>query len=69
MRNTFSNFCDFLVLEIWSINLNNLAEEKIFVPKDAQFDFLVHEFFYVVISSFELWSILYSTSVVNWSGT
>ena len=42
-----------------------------FLPKDAQCsetDFLVQEFFLRLLV-FEIWSMLYSTFVVNWSGT
>ena len=47
-------FLRYLVFEIWSLNLNHLAE-FFFVPNDAhcsEMDFLVHEFFLVAIFNF-----------------
>ena len=67
-ENSLYRFLRYFVFEIWSIFNHINTPYKLFLnrPKICAMFWNVFSNFFVRLLVFELWSILYSTSVVNW---
>ena len=70
IKNQFSDLCDCLVFELRSFNFDHFSKKakKNVVLEDAQCSETDFWMLWTVVSFliFEIWSILYSSFVVNW---